>query len=100
MNAMTRVHLDHLAHLVVAADAAQLRVREPFPRRALISQVVKEAFRAGDERSVLAVRAQTRVDAVEITLARDARERRDHQFDESRSSVRRVANRFRLASVF
>src|ERR1041385_6369667 len=84
---MTRVHLDHLPHFLVAADTTQLRIREPFPRRALVSQVIEKSFRAGDEWPILAVRPQTHVDAIEITFPRDARERCDHQLNEARISL-------------
>src|SRR5690242_3446812 len=83
---MSSVDLDHLAHLLIAADTAQLRIRQPLPRRALVSQVIEKSFRTRDQRPVFAVRPQTHVDAVEITFSRDARERRDHEFDEARIS--------------
>src|ERR1044072_5410057 len=80
VNSMSSVHLDHLAHLVIAADAAQFRIRQPLPGRALVSQVIEKSFRTRDQRPILSMRPQTHVDAVEITFPRDAPNGPDHLF--------------------
>src|SRR5678815_5755613 len=87
MYSMASVHLDHFSHLVVAAHTTQLRVCQPLPRRTLVSQIIEKTFRAGDEWSILAVRPQTRIDTIEITFSRNARQRCNHQLNEARVSL-------------
>src|SRR5689334_5415980 len=87
MNTMTRVRLDHLAQLQIASNRAQLHVSEPLPRRALFFQIIKKSISASNEWSILPVRPQTQVDAIEIPFTRDARKRRDHQLHQTRVSL-------------
>src|SRR5687767_9322128 len=87
MDAVASVRLDHPTELEIAADRAQLHVGEPLPRRALLFQVVKKSFRTRHQRSILAVRPQTQIDAIQVALARDTRKRGDHQFNETRVSL-------------
>src|ERR1700754_3460109 len=86
VNAVSRVRLDHFSQFEIAADRAQFHISKPFPRRALFFQVIEKTIGTRHERSVFAVRTQTQVDSIQITLTRDARKRRDHQLDQARVS--------------
>src|SRR5689334_24633147 len=84
MYPMTRMRLDHLAHLLIATNRTQLHIRQPLPRRTLLLQIIQETFRAGHEWSILAVRAQTHVDAIQVAFARNARKCGNHELNQTR----------------
>src|SRR6185369_28479 len=87
MDAVTSMRFDHLAKLLIAAKATQLRIGKPLPRRTLVAQVIEKTFRARHQWPILAVWAQTQVHAVEITLSSDTRQRRNHELDKTRISL-------------
>src|SRR5688572_1130447 len=87
VNAVPRMRLDHLPEFKVATNRAQLHIREPFPRRTLLFQIIKKSVCTRYERSILAVRTQTQIDTIQVSLTRNTRKRRDHQLDETRVSL-------------